>query len=228
MKIFVLLCAIFAVSQAAQNASSSTTQNLVRALLKDYLKEVDPGVTNLTFSISYQCADLRKFRSLELTSKVLESYVWEDSRLQWDPTKYDGIKQIRLPAKSVWTPDFRLYNGQEGSEVRDDVNVLIMFNGTVLWIPTVTYKTYCEPGREKSEDGKGDSIVCFLQIGSWTYDADTLLLRTKEAGLDTYMYLDTCPYVITDPKVTIDSKAYPYSPEKYSTAYFRFRIHHRL
>jgi len=39
---------------------------------------VDPGSTNLTFGISYVCADLSRF-TLELNSKVLESYVRIDT-----------------------------------------------------------------------------------------------------------------------------------------------------
>lgn len=218
MKILVLLLAVVAVSQAAD---SLTTQKLVKDLLKDYMKEVDPGSTNMTLSVGYLCADLSRF-TLALSSKVIESYLWQDSRLKWDPSKYDGIQQIRLPAKSIWTPDFKLYNNPGEPEIRDDVNAVIMANGTVLWIPMVSYKTYCEPGRDK-----GDSIACMLQLGSWTYDADTLKLNTRD--LDTSsMYMDTCPYVITEPIVKVEAKVYPCCPEKYASLFVRFRLHHRL
>jgi hypothetical protein len=86
----------------------------------------------------------------------------------------------------------------------------------------VTYSTYCEPGREK-----GDSVACMLQLGSWTYDANTLRLDTRDLDT-TSMYLDTCPYVITDPKVNIKTKVYPCCPEPYSSLFVRFGVHHRL
>jgi hypothetical protein len=218
MKILILLLALVAASQAAD---SLTTQKLVKELLKDYMKEVDPGATNLSLGIGYLCADLSRF-TLQLTSKVIESYLWVDSRLKWDPSKYDGIQQIRLPAKLIWTPDFKLYNTLNEPEERDEVNAVIMANGTVLWIPMVIYKTYCEPGRDK-----GDSISCLLQLGSWTYDADNLKLQSRD--LDTSsMYLDACPYVITEPKVKVDTKVYPCCPEPYASMFVSFRLHHRL
>jgi hypothetical protein len=218
MKILVLFLAIVVASRATDPA---TTQKLVKDLMKDYMKEVNPGTTNLTLGISYVCADLSRF-TLQLTSKVLESYEWHDSRLKWDPTKYDNIQQIRLPASSIWTPDFKLYNTMNEPEMRDDVNVVLMANGTILWIPMVIYKTYCEPGKDK-----GDSIVCLLQIGSWTYDANTLILESRELDISS-MYLDSCPYVITDPKVYVRSKVYPCCPEPYASMFIRFRLHHRL
>jgi len=218
MKIFVLLLAIVAVTQAAETVSA---QNLVKDLMKDYLKEVDPGSTNMTLSIVYMCAELSRY-TLQLTSKVMESYMWHDSRLTWDPSKYEGIQQIRYPANKIWTPDFKLYNAQSEPESRDEVNAVIMANGTVIWIPMVTYSTYCEPGREK-----GDSVVCMLQLGSWTYDANTLRLDTRDLDT-TSMYLDTCPYVITDPKVDVKTKVYPCCPDPYSSLFVRFGVHHRL
>lgn len=219
MKIFLLLLATFvAVSQAAD---SLTTQKLVKDLMKDYMKEVDPGSTKLALGIAYICADLSRY-SLELTSKVVENYMWQDSRLKWEPSKYDNIENIRLPASMLWTPDFKIYNSHDDPEKRDDVNVVLYANGTVLWVPMVTYKSHCEPGRDK-----GDSIQCQLKMGSWTYDADTLKLESRD--LDTsMMYLDTCPYVITDPKVTVDTKFYPCCAEPYATMYVNFRLHHRL
>jgi nicotinic acetylcholine receptor alpha-6 len=218
LKIFVLLLAIVVATKAVDPV---TTQKLVKDLLKDYMKEVDPGTTNLTFGVSYMCADLSRY-TLQLTSKVLEKYEWVDSRLKWDPSKYDGIQNIRLPANSIWTPDFKLYNTLNEPETRDDVNVVVMANGTIIWIPMVVYKTYCEPGRDK-----GDSIACLLHLGSWTYDANTLILQSS--GLDIVsMYQDACPYVVTDPKADVESMVYPCCPEPYASMYVRFRIHHRL
>jgi hypothetical protein len=218
MKILVLLLAAAVASQAAD---SLTTQKLVKDLLKDYMKEVDPGSTSLSFGISYMCADLSRY-TMQLTSKVLESYMWVDSRLKWDPSKYDGIQQIRLPAKLIWTPDFKLYNTPNEPEVRDEVNAVLMANGTVLWIPLVVYKTYCVPGRDK-----GDSVDCLLHLGSWTFDADTLKLQSRDLDVSS-MYLDTCPYVITEPKVEVETKVYPCCPEPYSSVFVRFGVHHRL
>lgn len=36
--------------------------------------------------------------------------VWSDEVLRWDPNKFGGVTQIRLPATHIWTPDIVLYN----------------------------------------------------------------------------------------------------------------------
>jgi hypothetical protein len=218
MKILVLLLAIVVASKATDPFK---TQKLVKDLLKNYLKEVDPGTTNLTLGISYLCADLSRY-SLQLTSKVVERYEWLDSRLKWDPSKYDGIKHIRLPASSIWNPDFKVYNTLLEPETRDDVNVVIFANGTVLWIPMVVYKTYCEPGKDK-----GDFISCQINIGSWTYDANTLMLQSLDLDKES-MYQAACPYVIGSSKVEVKTMFYPCCPEPYSSMQINFEIHHRL
>ncbi|KAK6731324.1 hypothetical protein RB195_007660 [Necator americanus] len=40
------------------------------------------------------------------------SYTWQDYNLIWDPTKYEGIQDIRFPgsADHIWRPDILLYN----------------------------------------------------------------------------------------------------------------------
>lgn len=35
---------------------------------------------------------------------------WKDYQLNWDESKYGGIKVIRIPAHRVWKPDIVLYN----------------------------------------------------------------------------------------------------------------------
>jgi len=218
-KFFVLVLVVAAVAQANDVTEQ---QKLVKDLFKDYVPEVDPGATNLTFRLSYVCADLNRL-TLGLTSKLLESYEWVDTRLKWDPSAHGGIKQFRYPASKIWKPDMKLYNAQEESEIRDEVNALVYANGTVIWIPTVMYKTYCVPIHDRREE----SVSCLIQLGSWTYDAETIVLKTTEPGLDTFMYLETCSYVIAEPAVHVESKSYPCCPEQYSSLFAKFIVHHR-
>jgi len=137
-KICLVVLAICAVSQAT---SSSAKETLTRDLLRDYLKEVDPGKITLTAGVAYVCAHLNKETNV-LTSKVLEKYGWSDPRLRWLPAEHGGITHLRLPASLVWTPDFKLYNAMEEKESRTDVHVVISSDGAVIWIPTMTYKTF--------------------------------------------------------------------------------------
>ena len=35
---------------------------------------------------------------------------WNDSFLLWNPADFEGIEDIRVPWKDIWTPDVVLYN----------------------------------------------------------------------------------------------------------------------
>jgi len=35
---------------------------------------------------------------------------WIDYKLRWDPTKYGGVKVLRIPHSTIWRPDVLLYN----------------------------------------------------------------------------------------------------------------------
>jgi hypothetical protein len=49
----------------------------------------------------------------------------------------------------------------------------------------------------------------------------------SETGFDTDMYVDYCPYTVSDPKVKVDSKKYPCCPELYSSFEVEFTVHPR-
>lgn len=38
------------------------------------------------------------------------SQIWNDYKLRWAPTEFDGIEFIRVPSNKIWRPDIVLYN----------------------------------------------------------------------------------------------------------------------
>lgn len=36
--------------------------------------------------------------------------IWNDYKLKWDPSDYDGAEFMRVPAQKIWKPDIVLYN----------------------------------------------------------------------------------------------------------------------
>lgn len=36
--------------------------------------------------------------------------IWNDYKLKWIPTEFDGIEFIRVPSNKIWRPDIVLYN----------------------------------------------------------------------------------------------------------------------
>jgi hypothetical protein len=215
-KLVLLLSAVLLVTWAS---AMTTKEKLAGDLLRGYMKEIDPGNTPLKMGLSYMCADLDP-ETRVMTSKLMEKYTWIDTRLTWYPADYEGIELFRLPAKKIWTPDVKLYNTEYETEARDEVNTVIYSNGSVLWMPLVRYKTPCT--LSQTEEDK--SALCKIQLGSWTYDANNLDLQLQDTGFDTFMYLDTCPYVISDATVRVDKQIYPCCPEPYASLHASFKL----
>lgn len=36
--------------------------------------------------------------------------IWNDYKLKWNPSDYDGAEFMRVPAQKIWKPDIVLYN----------------------------------------------------------------------------------------------------------------------
>ena len=216
------LAIVVLVGLVATTMAMSVEEKLVATITKDYNKGVNPtGTTPLQFSMSYMCATMDKY-TLGLTSRVMEKFTWVDKRLTWNPTDYENMKMIRYPANMIWTPDLKLYNTHKNSEERDEVNVVIYNNGTVMWVPMTTYRTNCLP------NGR-NTFMCQIKIGSWTYDAKLIKMTMEGEGLDKTNYLDTCPHAITDIKAKVMDRTYPCCPDdKYQSMEIEFMVHDRV
>jgi hypothetical protein len=215
MKMVAAISLVVLTLAVSQTVSCTTKDKLVRDLTSDYLAVVDPGHSKLELGLSFQCVLYDKQTGL-LTSRLMEGYKWTDERLKWNPSEYDGINNLRLPTKLLWVPDVKLYNAYTESETRDEANAVVSSDGSVLWIPPAIYVTRCTPSGESSAN-------CHIQIGSWTYNTETLPLKSFE--LDTSMYLDNCPFTISDQTQKIEAKEYPCCPnEKYASLHVSFTV----
>uniref|UniRef100_A0A672IL64 Cholinergic receptor, nicotinic, beta 4 (neuronal) n=1 Tax=Salarias fasciatus TaxID=181472 RepID=A0A672IL64_SALFA len=111
---------------------------------------------------------------------------WVDYRLSWDPAKYEGIDKLRIPSRHVWLPDIVLYNNADGTyEVTVFTNVIVLFNGTINWLPPAIYKSAC---KIEVKHFPFDQQNCTLKFRSWTYDHTEidLILKTEMASMDDF------------------------------------------
>lgn len=47
---------------------------------------------------------------IEIEADFFISKEWIDAKLRWNPDDYGGIKVIRVPSDSLWTPDIVLFD----------------------------------------------------------------------------------------------------------------------
>ncbi|XP_074522219.1 neuronal acetylcholine receptor subunit beta-4 [Halichoeres trimaculatus] len=121
-----------------------------------------------------------------MTTNVWLTQHWEDYRLSWDPAKYEGIDKLRIPSRHIWLPDIVLYNNADGTyEVTVFTNAIVLFNGTINWLPPAIYKSAC---KIEVKHFPFDQQNCTLKFRSWTYDHTEidLILKSEVASMDDF------------------------------------------
>uniref|UniRef100_A0A8C5S312 Cholinergic receptor nicotinic beta 4 subunit n=1 Tax=Laticauda laticaudata TaxID=8630 RepID=A0A8C5S312_LATLA len=121
-----------------------------------------------------------------MTTNVWLNQEWTDYRLAWEPSEYEGINKLRIPAKKVWLPDIVLYNNADGTyEVSVYTNVIVQHNGSMLWMPPAIYKSAC---KIEVKHFPFDQQNCTLKFRSWTYDHSEIdmILKTDSASMDDF------------------------------------------
>ncbi|KAH9282768.1 Acetylcholine receptor subunit beta-like 1 [Echinococcus granulosus] len=109
-----------------------------------------------------------------MKSNVWLPMVWRDYQLTWDPAKYGGLKVIRVPHNKVWKPDIVLFNNADGNyEVVWQPNLLVHYDGSILWMPPAVYESSCAIDVEYFPF---DEQECEMKFGSWAFDASRISL----------------------------------------------------
>jgi hypothetical protein len=197
--VVLLSCCLLAV------LASTPKEHLLRDLLDKYSADVDPGNIRLALDIEVICASYDEATGA-VTANVWEKLTWKDERLRWVPTEYGGLDTLRVPSRLIWTPDVTQYYALSASTERGNVNVVLRSDGSVLWVPPVTYHTMCSK--------QGDEITCPWKIGSWTFDGFIVALETKD-GVSSSNYNDKCPLVVASHTAEVISHKYPCCDEPY-------------
>ncbi|XP_066491103.1 neuronal acetylcholine receptor subunit beta-4 isoform X2 [Tiliqua scincoides] len=121
-----------------------------------------------------------------MTTNVWLNQEWTDYRLSWEPSEYEGINKLRIPARKVWLPDIVLYNNADGTyEVSVYTNVIVKNNGSIWWLPPAIYKSAC---KIEVKHFPFDQQNCTLKFRSWTYDHTEIdmILKMGSASMDDF------------------------------------------
>jgi len=196
-----------------------TEARLLKDLFRYYNRDVFPGTpTPITLEINYLCASYDPPSHL-LTSRTWMYFSWTDERLKWHASEYDGIDELRIGVQKIWIPDIRLYNGAEAEE-KDSEPAIVYESGNCYWIPPVTFKSYCVNNGDRA-------ATCNLKFGSWTFDAQDVPLKAPSNDrdlLNTYSYLEGCPYNLTNHVAHINRTVYECCTEPYDTLTVQLNI----
>uniref|UniRef100_A0A9L0JR44 Cholinergic receptor nicotinic alpha 5 subunit n=1 Tax=Equus asinus TaxID=9793 RepID=A0A9L0JR44_EQUAS len=93
--------------------------SLFKNLFQDYERWVRPvehlnDKIKIKFGLAIsQLVDVDEKNQL-MTTNVWLKQEWIDVKLRWNPDDYGGIKIIRVPSDSLWTPDIVLFDNADG------------------------------------------------------------------------------------------------------------------
>ncbi|KAM9312400.1 acetylcholine receptor subunit beta [Gastrophryne carolinensis] len=148
-------------------------------LFEDYSVYVRPTRTpqeKVTVQVGMVLSQLISLNEKDekLTTKVYMNLAWNDLRLTWDPSEYNGIESMPIPSDSVWKPDIGLMNNYNGEfDVGLQVDVLVTWQGNVTWNPPAVYESSCPI---EVEYFPFDWQNCSMVFRSQTYEADEVTL----------------------------------------------------
>ncbi|XP_028296740.1 neuronal acetylcholine receptor subunit beta-4 [Gouania willdenowi] len=176
-----------------RSSSADSEERLMNCLLgKDrYNPLIRPAINRterVTVKLLVSLAQLISVNEREqiMTTNLWLTQNWVDYRLSWDPAKYEGIDKLRIPSRHIWLPDIVLYNNADGTyEVTVFTNAIVLYNGTVEWLPPAIYKSAC---KIEVKHFPFDLQNCTLKFRSWTYDHTEidLMLKSDVASMDDF------------------------------------------
>lgn len=146
---------------------------LFRNVLTGYQSETRPMCrrksttdVNIDFALR-QIVDMDEPRQF-LNSILWIRMEWEDCRLRWNVSDYDGINEFILPQNKVWVPDLTLYDNAAVDKLSgiDDYSLVIHSDGIINYNFPSVLRSVCAVDVTHFPF---DFQVCNLTFGSWAY-----------------------------------------------------------
>ncbi|XP_062946087.1 neuronal acetylcholine receptor subunit alpha-3 [Cynocephalus volans] len=154
-------------------STSEAEHRLFEHLFEDYNEIIRP-VANVSDPVIIQFeVSMSQLVKVDEVNQIIETnlwlkQIWNDYKLKWDPSHYDGAEFMRVPAQKIWKPDIVLYNNAVGDfQVDDKTKALLKYTGEVTWIPPAIFKSSCKIDVTYFPF---DYQNCTMKFGSWSYD----------------------------------------------------------
>uniref|UniRef100_A0A8D2AXW1 Cholinergic receptor nicotinic alpha 3 subunit n=1 Tax=Sciurus vulgaris TaxID=55149 RepID=A0A8D2AXW1_SCIVU len=153
--------------------TSEAEHRLFERLFEDYNEIIRP-VANVSDPVIIQFeVSMSQLVKVDEVNQIMETnlwlkQIWNDYKLKWNPSDYDGVEFMRVPAQKIWKPDIVLYNNAVGDfQVDDKTKALLKHTGEVTWIPPAIFKSSCKIDVTYFPF---DYQNCTMKFGSWSYD----------------------------------------------------------
>ncbi|XP_012675650.1 acetylcholine receptor subunit delta [Clupea harengus] len=200
MKLIGSLFAVFVLASECQGRNEE--ERLINYMFKErgYNKELRPVKNKnevVPINLGMTLSNLISLKEVDetLLTNVWMEHGWDDYRLSWNSTEFDGIAELRLPASMVWLPDIVLENNNDAQfQVAYYSNVVLYESGFIYWLPPAIFRSSCTINVNYFPF---DWQNCSLKFSSLTYNAKEISMHLKSDYEDDSSY--TVEWIVIDP-----------------------------
>ena len=112
LKSLILITVLFGlIITKARSADQNDEKTAIAAISTGYNKLVRPS-TDTTISLFFNFIQIVSVEEKTQTVTTISylTLTWEDIRLVWTPSSYNGLEEVFIPIKNIWTPDICIIN----------------------------------------------------------------------------------------------------------------------
>ncbi|XP_071055967.1 neuronal acetylcholine receptor subunit alpha-3-like [Onthophagus taurus] len=199
--------------------NATSTDKLRQDLLLNYDKFARPSqhtnVTTVKFEVDVKHVEVNEFKST-MTLFVWAKMHWNDDKLKWNESDYDGIDSLNIAAHEIWQPDLSIYNSAGSVGIAQySTHCVVESSGTVFWVPSTQFTVLCSFNLLYWPFDKQN---CSVLIGSWTYHGNHVDITVdKDHSVMSNLHVNSTEWVITSLKYFREAVYYPCCEEPYPT-----------
>ena len=194
LTLFSLITTIQSFNLSSLNFDNNySPNNLKISLLENYNRDTIPlqnNHLNVSLGLVLNSIDSVDQKDGTLNLNVWLRYKWVDYQMIWDKDEWN-ISQLTFSSNpdyefSLWTPDIYLYNsGEIPMKNLEDSRLVVKNDGSIFWSRPGYIKIICDFNLLRFPF---DEQECFIKLGSWNYDKDTLTLHKDNPDIELTYY----------------------------------------
>ncbi|XP_037079403.1 acetylcholine receptor subunit alpha-L1-like [Pollicipes pollicipes] len=193
-------------------------KKLMDFIVRGYDPDVRP-LLNASHSISIQLGitltqifDMGE-KNQVLTTNVWLDQEWTDELLTWDPKRFGGMMELRVPCEKIWLPDIVLYNNADDyTRGYMQSKAMVHHNGRVFWPPPTKFRSTCAVDVTYFPF---DDQTCILKLGSWTYNGFQVDVTNRTEQVDLTNYIPNGEWELLEARINRNVVYYSCCPEPF-------------
>ncbi|XP_070572237.1 neuronal acetylcholine receptor subunit alpha-10-like [Ptychodera flava] len=225
---FILSVAVV-LTLTAYSGYCKNASELVQHLIDSYPRYIRP-VKNDSFPVVIKHRMTpRQIIEMDENSQIIVlkgwlSEIWTDHYMQWDPTQYENIEEVRIPSDKIWLPDIVLVDSVKRDYERHfKTDAIINSDGEVVCMAPIVFEASCpiDP-----TNFPFDEQHCVLTFMSWSYNGKLLDL-TIDPATNVDSFRANSEWHLANITVTKDWMQPPCCPEPYPLITYTLHLKRR-